>query len=532
MYMLLLSLFSLIVGITHILNSLLNCRFTMLLTLQSYGKIYLKILYLYYVFTLIEKSLNFQNSLYVIIFSLKYLCSLFISFIYNIYKYTTSGYPFTFINSYTGDPVSIYRYVYHTISSLSIFTFTKKTHCRLQKMCTNNTILPLCNNYVISLTLNYVMILFQYNIICLRLAFNVMVMIIIRHINYVNNLYVCTLSKHGKYFLLYYDNYLFTIITSIKIICNTSTHNVFVYYYFHYLDVPSYITLFVIALYGYFMYACNIIELLCLVKQNAWSVNHDICEFNIECFSYRTYYAVCADLIYDLLLVTFTQLIVHLIHGWYLILIPFNSIDIIICGKNVNCVLKTSYIVSFIAELSYMCDIYVIYLIVQKLINVKFNCFSGAVNITLLNEYTYNWWLFRASWLCTSSQATCTISYYNNSSVILHAIYTCNCSYLLLYCDNSNHYSMYYDLLPLQLFGKHDNILKFHTDHTISNNICITTIKIRAKKDMFRRPVHISVNKSQYYYFDIFSCIFAICFMYIAPIYYRARYLFRLLDYG
>ena len=101
----------------------------------------------------------------------------------------------------------------------------------------------------------------------------------------------------------------------------------------------------------------------------------------------------------------------------------------------------------------------------------------------------------------------------------------------MLYANNCNHYYMCYNVLPLQLLVKH-YLWKFHIDNiiAISNNICITIIKLSAKKDMFNRHVHISVDKSNY--FDIFSCIFAICFMYIPPTYYRARYLFRLLDYG
>ena len=118
--MLLLSMFSFIIGMTHISNSLLNCKVTMLWMIT-----------ITYVFIFIEKSFNFQNSNYVIIFSLKYFCSFLISFILNIYKYTSSGYPFTlnvstFIHSYTADLVSIYRYLYHKFLSISIFTFTKK----------------------------------------------------------------------------------------------------------------------------------------------------------------------------------------------------------------------------------------------------------------------------------------------------------------------------------------------------------------------------------------------------------------------
>jgi len=290
--MLLLFMFSFTIGVTHTANVLLNCKLTTHWKIKSYGKTYLIISFLYFIFIFIEIPYNFQNSPNVNIFALKYLCSFLVSFTFNIYKNTTTGYPFIFkaciiSNYYTCDHVSMYRFPCHKIVSLSIFTFTKKT----RYFCTNNTMLALCNNYVISLTLNYVMILFQYNIIHLHIAFNVMVMIIIRHIHYINSVYACILSKHGKQCILNTNNYICTIITCIQTICNIFIKHVFLYYYCLYLYVLSYLSLFVIALYGYFMYACNIIELLCLVIQSACLLNHDMCELNIKYFSGRTHYA-------------------------------------------------------------------------------------------------------------------------------------------------------------------------------------------------------------------------------------------------
>ena len=220
MHMVLLFMFS--CTIIHIVNSLLNCKFIILLKIKSYGKIYLKMSFLNYVFILIENPFNFQNGPYVNIFALKYFCSLLILFTYN--SYATSGYPFIFttciiIKMFTCDLVSIYGYLYHIIIPLSIFTFTNKALYKLLTICTNNTMLPPCNNNIISLTLNYVTLLFQYYIIYLHIALNVMVMIIIRHIYYINNLYVCTMSKHGKYYLLNNNNYIFTIITCIETSC-------------------------------------------------------------------------------------------------------------------------------------------------------------------------------------------------------------------------------------------------------------------------------------------------------------------------
>ena len=111
MHMMLLFMFSFTIVITHIGMSLFNCRFTILLKIKSCCKFYLKMSFLIYVFILIANPFNYQNSSYVNIFSLKYFCSLLISFTYN--SYATSGYPFIFkaciiIKMYTCDLVSIY----------------------------------------------------------------------------------------------------------------------------------------------------------------------------------------------------------------------------------------------------------------------------------------------------------------------------------------------------------------------------------------------------------------------------------------
>jgi len=78
--------------------------------------------------------------------------------------------------------------------------------------------------------------------------------------------------------------------------------------------------------------------------------------------------AVCTGLIYVLLLELFTtQRIVAMINDWYLIPSPFNSIDMIISGKNVNSFLRLSYIVYYVTELSYIYGAYMISLLEKKL---------------------------------------------------------------------------------------------------------------------------------------------------------------------
>ena len=186
--MLLLFMFSFIIGISHIEKSLRNCKLTMLWTIQSYGKIYFKMSLLKYISIFIDKSFNSQNLTYVKIFALNYLCYLFVSFAYSIIILSVVILLYSkLVQLLICLLVTLFLFIDTYAIKFCPFQYSlsqKKIRYRLQKMCTNNTILPLCNNNVIALTFNYVMLLFQYNIIYLHIALNVKVMIIIRHIPY------------------------------------------------------------------------------------------------------------------------------------------------------------------------------------------------------------------------------------------------------------------------------------------------------------------------------------------------------------
>ena len=411
------------------------------------------------------------------------LCSQLIIHV-NLIHHTTSGYPLAFhvsifINICTHDLISMNLHLCYTFVLRLMFTFIHNLMyipCMLQIYC---TMLLLCKNNDISLTLNYVLKLFHQNIMYFHTtvyaAFNRMVMSIFRHfIKYIEGRLKCTIVKHAKYYITSLIDDDIVIVSQINYTINFIITAIVLCLYFYDICTIVLLSPYTISLYAY--YICNIIKLLCLLLHCLCAMKHDT--------------------INELFIVSYTIIIEWnaVIYSWYLISKKFNFMNLFVNIIRNFSVLHLLYsILSSISQkpIKYPCVSKLISLPVANLNKVKFKVIILPISDTFLNGYTDSVWLFRVTWLYVMTWPSVQIMILN---IFL---------YICIYCIVC--YNMCSLLLSLKL-----------------GNNARTQCK-------FKRTVQIVVDKKAY---CIFSWSISICFIYIAPTYHRARYLFRLLIYG
>ena len=210
------------------------------------------------------------------------------------------------------------------------------------------------------------------------------------------------------------------------------------------------------------------------------------------------------DTINELFLASHTMTIqwnAIVIYSWYLISRKLNFIVLIMNYKenySTLCLLH-SILYSFLEKpIRYPCVAKLIFSHFANINEVKFKDIILPISDTFLNEYTNSVWLFNVAWLYPMAWTTVEIT------VVTTFLHICIC-YIVCYS-----YNMCSQLPSLN----HGNSLKSHNARSIHR---------------FKRPVQIVDDKKTY---CIFSWSISISFIYIAPIYHRARYLFRLLNYG